>query len=132
MPIVQIGFYNFGIKHVDLNNSTRLTWPSCLNPTRVTCQMHCFNPKIMELSTSLKSQKSILFMSEFWQFFALLCIFWISQSGIWTIQDQICFDLLGKRKINAKDCALVYKKRNEKRIFILNRTQKIDRIISGN
>lgn len=79
--------------------------------------MHCFNPTIMELSMPLKSQKSILFMSEFWQFFGLLCIFWISQSGIWTIQDQICFDLLGKRKINTNDCALVYKKQDEKTRF---------------
>jgi len=35
-------------------------------------------------------------MPEFWEFFSLLCIFWISQSGIWAIQDPICFDLLGK------------------------------------
>jgi len=50
----------------------------------------------MELAAIPKSQKMIISMPEFWEFFSLLCIFWISQSGIWAIQDPICFDLLGK------------------------------------
>jgi len=50
----------------------------------------------MELAAIPQSQKMIISMTEFWEFFSLLCIFWISQSGIWAIQDPICFDLLGK------------------------------------
>jgi hypothetical protein len=70
--------------------------PVCHHPSKMPCQLYCPSPTIMELAAIPQSQKMIISMSEFWEFFSLLCIFWISQSGIWAIQDPICFDLLGK------------------------------------
>jgi len=89
-------------------NYTRLMWPSCRHSSvKTQCQLDCFSKTVMELAAVPKSQKIILYMPEFWEFFALLCIFWISQSGIWTIQDPICFDLLGKDVFYFKICFLV-------------------------
>ncbi|XP_008183665.1 major facilitator superfamily domain-containing protein 6-A isoform X1 [Acyrthosiphon pisum] len=87
------GSYNFRVRYVDINHS-RMTSPVCHRPTITPCQLYCPSPVIMELAATPKSQKTIVAMPEFWEFFSLLCIFWISQSGIWAIQDPICFDLL--------------------------------------
>lgn len=87
--------YNFRVMHVELNR-TPYPSPVCYHPTIISCQLNCENETINELATIPKSQQMIFSMPEFWEFFSLLCVFWISQSGIWTIQDPICFDLLGK------------------------------------
>lgn len=80
-----------------MNNYSRLTWPHCNNLIKLPCQLNCFSKTIMDLATIPTSQRVILFMPEFWTFFSLLSIFWFSQSAIWTIQDPICFDILGKQ-----------------------------------
>ncbi|XP_060834255.1 major facilitator superfamily domain-containing protein 6-A-like isoform X1 [Rhopalosiphum padi] len=89
----QNGSYNFRVGYVDINHS-RIMSPVCHHPSKMPCQLYCPSPTIMELAAIPQSQKMIISMSEFWEFFSLLCIFWISQSGIWAIQDPICFDLL--------------------------------------
>lgn len=80
-------------------NQTRFASPYCHRPTERRCQLDCPSQAIMDLATIPKSQDNVLSMPEFWEFFSLLCLFWLSQSGVWAIQDPVCLDLIGKEAL---------------------------------
>lgn len=49
----------------------------------------------MQLATVPKNDQSILSLHQFWMYFIVMNSFWITQAITWSIQDPICFDLLG-------------------------------------
>lgn len=69
--------------------------PSCQKPVSAQCEIDCSNEVIMELATVSKLRNNFLGSYQFWVFFMILSLFWISQAIVWTLQDPICFDLLG-------------------------------------
>lgn len=50
---------------------------------------------MMGLATVAKFEGSIFGSYPFWELFVTMCLFWISQAVTWSLQDVICFDLLG-------------------------------------
>lgn len=70
----------------------------------------------MDLITPQTYQGSVLQLSQFWIFFTILSLFWISQAAIYCLGDSICFDQLGKNLNKIVVCSklLMY-------LFILNR-----------
>lgn len=42
-----------------------------------------------------KLKECIFSLRQFWEFFIVMRVYWISQSITWSLQDSICFELLG-------------------------------------
>jgi len=62
----------------------------------------------MELATVTKFEANIwnvLSLHQFWEYFIVMSLFWIGQAITWSLQDPICFDLLG-------DCFYILKSIN--------------------
>jgi len=49
----------------------------------------------MELASITNFEGSIFGLHQFWEYFIVMSLFWISQAITWSLQDPICFDLLG-------------------------------------
>lgn len=78
-------------------DETQIVSPACQKAASARCRMDCTDDTLMELATTPKyNVQSIFELSEFWKFFIVLSVFWISQAIIWNLQDPICFDLLGR------------------------------------
>lgn len=50
----------------------------------------------MDLITPQTFKGSVLALNQFWIFFSIICLFWLSQAVIYSLGDSICFDQLGK------------------------------------
>lgn len=74
--------------------------PVCDQIVTSQCQVQCSNVVIMDLITSVSYKGSVLELSQFWIFFLIVCLFWISQAAIYSLSDSICFDQLGKNLNN--------------------------------
>lgn len=70
--------------------------PTCNNRLKSQCQVQCSSETIMDLITVPNFEGSVLVLSQFWIFFVIVCVFWISQAAVYCLGDSICFDLLGK------------------------------------
>lgn len=69
--------------------------PVCRRPVTTRCEGDCLNDVITGLVRALKSKGYIFGLRQFWEFFIVMSVYWISQSITWSLQDPICFDLLG-------------------------------------
>lgn len=70
--------------------------PVCDQPLMSQCQVQCSNEVLTDLMTSQTYKGSVLELSQFWIFFFIIGVFWISQAAIYSLGDSICFDQLGK------------------------------------
>jgi len=50
----------------------------------------------MELASVQNFEGSIFGLNQFWKYLIVMSLFWISQAITWSLQDPICFDLLGE------------------------------------
>jgi len=50
----------------------------------------------MDLLTPQTFYGSVLELNQFWIFFLIVSLFWLSQAAIYSLGDSICFDQLGK------------------------------------
>jgi len=50
----------------------------------------------MELATIQKFEGSVFGLHQFWKYLIVMSLFWISQAITWSLQDPICFDILGE------------------------------------
>lgn len=50
----------------------------------------------MDLITPQTYEGSVLKLNQFWIFFFIISLFWISQAAIFSLGDSICFDQLSK------------------------------------
>ncbi|XP_015372489.1 PREDICTED: major facilitator superfamily domain-containing protein 6-like isoform X2 [Diuraphis noxia] len=76
----------------------QVLFPACLKPVCTRCEIDCSNGVIMELATVTKFEANIwniLSFHQSWEYFIVMSLFWIGQAITWSLQDPICFDLLG-------------------------------------
>lgn len=73
----------------------QVSLPACQKPVSTQCKIDCSNEVLMELTAVPKFINSVLDLHQFWIFFTIINLFWISQAIIWVLQDPICFELLG-------------------------------------
>jgi hypothetical protein len=57
--------------------------------------MNCSNEIIMAMVTATKLEGSLFGLYQFWSLIIVISLFWIGQAITWSLQDPICFDLLG-------------------------------------
>ncbi|XP_026804101.1 major facilitator superfamily domain-containing protein 6-like isoform X1 [Rhopalosiphum maidis] len=88
--------YGFEVKSVQFKE-TQVFFPTCLKPVSTRCKIDCSNDVIMELATTTVFEGSIFGLHQFWEYFIVMSLFWISQAITWSLQDPICLDLLGTR-----------------------------------
>lgn len=69
----------------------------CNTSLRSQCNVQCESEVIMDLITPQKFKGSVLGLNQFWIFFLLISLFWISQAVIYSLGDSICFDQLGNK-----------------------------------
>lgn len=74
---------------------TQVFFPTCLRSVSTRCKIDCSNDFIMELATITVFEGNIFGLHQFWEYFIIMSLFWISQAITWSLQDPICFDLLG-------------------------------------
>lgn len=70
--------------------------PVCQKPVMTWCDIECSNDIVTELVSVPKYKGSILGLNQFWLFFSVMSLYWISQAITWSLQDPICFDILGE------------------------------------
>lgn len=75
---------------------TEIVLPFCKRPVSTRCKIDCSNDIIMELASVQKFEGSIFGLHQFWKYLIVMSLFWISQAITWSLQDPICFDLLGE------------------------------------
>lgn len=79
------------------NDSEMITHtPFCDSKVKSQCKVQCSSPIIMDLLTPQTFDGSVLELNQFWIFFLIVSLFWLSQSAIYSLGDSICFDQLGK------------------------------------
>lgn len=78
--------------------------PYCNKKLRSKCQIECSSIAIMDLITPQTYQGSVLKLNQFWIFFVIISLFWVSQAAIFSLGDSICFDQLGKNLNNNFIC----------------------------
>ncbi|CAI6360268.1 unnamed protein product [Macrosiphum euphorbiae] len=88
--------FGFEVKSVQFKEN-QVLFPTCLKPVSTRCEIDCSNDVIMKLATMTKLEGSILDLHQFWEYFIVMSLFWIGQAITWSLQDPICFDLLGAR-----------------------------------
>jgi len=76
-------------------NEKEILLPVCGRPVTTWCEGDCLNDVITGLVRAPKSIGHIFGLRQFWEFFIVISMYWISQSITWSLQDPICFDLLG-------------------------------------
>lgn len=70
--------------------------PVCQKLVMTRCNVECSNDVVTELVSVPKYEGSILGLHQFWLFFFVISFYWISQAVTWSLQDPICFDILGE------------------------------------
>ncbi|VVC36463.1 Major facilitator superfamily domain,Major facilitator superfamily associated domain [Cinara cedri] len=86
---------DFKVKSVNIREK-QIGLPVCNIPLSTRCKINCSNDVIMRLGTVTEYNESIFRLRQFWGYFIIMSIFWISQAVTWSIQDSICLDLLGR------------------------------------
>lgn len=70
--------------------------PTCNKSLISQCEVECSSTTIMDLMTPQTFKGSVLELNQFWIFFLIISLFWISQAAVYSLGDSICFDQLGK------------------------------------
>jgi len=50
----------------------------------------------MDLLTPETFKGNVMELRQFWLFFFVVCLFWMSQAAVYSLGDSICFDQLGE------------------------------------
>lgn len=69
-------------------------FPFCQKSVNTHCKIECNNDVIMRLATH-PITKGIFHLHQFQEFIIIVTLFWISQAAVWSLQDSICFNILG-------------------------------------
>lgn len=78
------------------NTETVRHTPVCNSSLTSKCQVSCSSTAIMDLLTLETFTDSVLKLKQFWIFFFIISLFWMSQAAVYSLGDSICFDQLGK------------------------------------
>ncbi|XP_029345971.1 major facilitator superfamily domain-containing protein 6 isoform X2 [Acyrthosiphon pisum] len=86
----------FQVKSVHIMK-TQVAFPVCQRPVSTRCKINCSNDVVVELATVQKFEGSVFGLHQFWKYLTVMSLFWISQAITWSLQDPICFDILGDK-----------------------------------
>lgn len=90
---------NFNIFQIESVKTKKkeVFFPVCQQPVTTRCDINCPNDVIMELANVSNFKGNVLSLQQFWEFCIVISLLWISQAITWSLQDPICFNLLGKQ-----------------------------------